>query len=781
MNKSKFVILASVFFVSLICCSVSAQQRQIISGLVIDKYELKDGSITVQYPEKLSSGKRISGTVIVQPQSEKPSKKTKQLENLQKHILMFGKNIPVKDGIFVVDLPEGKNLPIGILSENGAKIGEQFAQLTEPIVGEKLKIPSTIKANSIEMIEGDFLGDVSKANLTLDKNPVEIIAGNENQLFYKVENVDPGKLKLNLDYGDQNQVQEINLIDYTLSIDKTILNRGEKAHLKAKVFGLQEVTDEVKLSVQNITLGTVLLEGGQEQSILVDPREINESGIWEKDFEITSIKKGTFTLNTDLIIFDEAEINQADSLAEMIDFKEPIEIENPENKTNTKKNEQRGTENTDPDLINTPARNRPNPTEMLPEPKPRKHCIKFPFDPNIDDRLGWDLFGSLYSNGQIDSDYLNDLRGGSIKQKLNQANRLSGSLQTILNENYFKAYQCNEYLAHADVAQEFPQFPWEDIFLTVDLCDEATEGKTSLIDFLDPDADMDAIKKWREDFEKAVQNFGIPESASGYDNMLGSFSANTAKAMSEISKAYDEFQEDMRVTLALRYNASRARSRMWEAVAFTVGTALSVVTGGGSAALAAVFVSTSGFVLEQGMTSMGMDENIAQLVTAIATAGIGATDVIIASSTTTVAEGLNTLSQNNVESYAMSMALLDDDVWAKMIENLSEDYRIDAINQFNAHRNKFIGAVKEQLAELCKIKNSLVKLLPETEKAIDEAKLWVSSTFWRQLWNERMDDTLDCCCEYSDGSGPHQSCKQTIPPLGFDPHEFLRMQEQRKK
>ena len=92
--------------------------------------------------------------------------------------------------------------------------------------------------------------------------------------------------------------------------------------------------------------------------------------------------------------------------------------------------------------------------------------------------------------------------------------------------------------------------------------------KTSLIDFLDPDSDMKALKKWRVDFEKAVQNFGIPESASGYDNMLGSFSANTAKAMSEINKAYDEFQEDMRVTLALRYNASRARSRMWEAVAF---------------------------------------------------------------------------------------------------------------------------------------------------------------------------------------------------------------------
>ena len=67
MNKSKCVILASLFIVTLFWSSASAQQRQIISGLVIEKYEVKDGSITVQYPEKLSSGKTISGKVIVQP------------------------------------------------------------------------------------------------------------------------------------------------------------------------------------------------------------------------------------------------------------------------------------------------------------------------------------------------------------------------------------------------------------------------------------------------------------------------------------------------------------------------------------------------------------------------------------------------------------------------------------------------------------------------------------------------------------------------------------------
>jgi len=123
--------------------------------------------------------------------------------------------------------------------------------------------------------------------------------------------------------------------------------------------------------------------------------------------------------------------------------------------------------------------------------------------------------------------------------------------------------------------------------------------------------------------------------------------------------------------------------------------------------------------------------------------------------------------------YAMSMVLLDDDNWEKMIEKLKEDYRPDAIAMFNKHRNEFVGKVREELANLCQVKNSLKKLLPATEEAVDNAQLRISSSFWRKLWNNAMNETLDCnCCEWSDGSNPSPSCTQIIPPFGFNPEEI---------
>jgi hypothetical protein len=252
--------------------------------------------------------------------------------------------------------------------------------------------------------------------------------------------------------------------------------------------------------------------------------------------------------------------------------------------------------------------------------------------------------------------------------------------------------------------------------------------------------------------------------------------------MSDIDKAYNEFQENMRVTLELRYNASCARANMWKAVSFTVGTVLSAGIGGAiadtmGAALVSTFVSTAGFVYEQGLATLGMDSRLAQLVSSIVTAGMGGIpsggDVVNMAATGTVTEGLNTMQQGYVESYAMSMVLLDDDNWEKMIESLSEDYRSDAIARFNENRDEFVGKVREELTNLCQVKNSLEELLAATEEAVDNAQLWVSSSFWRKLWNNAMNETLDCnCCEWSDGSNPPPSCTQLIPPFGFSPDEL---------
>ena len=776
-NYASFIIFLLIF-------TMQTNAQKSITGVITEEISTKDGKFLLHRTTHLPKGKSISGTVTFEPESDKTKKREKQIENLKRYILKIGDQIISNDGIFTMKLPDTDNIPLQVLTSEGKLVQEIPFELSEPLIPENLKMPKTIRKDFAEKITGDFSGDISNANILLNEKPVDILAGNDTELFFKVENIEPGKQDLSLEYDDVKATESVNVVDYTLQAGRLNLNRGESTYLNVKVVGLKDLQEPLELSVQNQSVGTILLEGGDIQTIQITPSEVAETGIWQKRFDIQSLRRGSFRIYTDLIVFEEnikeTEFPDTDTLVEEIPFSDFNEIEESIDTLTTKIDKKKGVVGSE--TLTGLGENNNKPREVPNPPRQQKQCLRYPIEPEINNRVGWDLIGDLYVNGKIESDYLNDLRAGEILHRLQHARSLNGSLHTILNEEYFKGHKCNNSTAHADGPQVFPSFPWEDIFLTVDLCDEATEQKTRLIDFLDPNADIEALKKWREDFETAVCNFGLATSSES-GTMLNYFADKTSKSMSDIDKAYKEFQEEMRVTLELRYNASRARARMWEGVAFAVGTALTAGIGGAvagsmSAVLVSSFVSTAGFVYEQGMQSMGMDQQMAQLVSAIATAGMGGggifdfTEGVVTSTVTgvVVSEGLNTMAKSNVESFAMSMALLDDDNWANMIKNLEEDYRQGAINRFNENRNNFISDVREELANLCEVKNSLEKLLPETEEAVRNAEMQVRSSFWRKLWNDSMENSWDCkCCEWSDGSSPEPACKQTIPPFGFEP------------
>ena len=782
----KISVLTGIAFFFLSSISF-AQNNKIFSGITTEEVPVNDGRFTVTRTVYFPRGQTVSGTVVVEPESEKTGKQKKQLENLGNYVLKIaGQTIPT-GGIFKVALPDEEVVSFEIFFPGGELAREIEMKLYEPIIPLKLKMPEVIRQNYQEKITGDFSGDISEATVLLGEKPAKVIAGNESELFFRTENIEPGKQQLTLDYGDVTATDSVNLVDYSLEAGKLHLNRGETTFIDVRIEGMERIQESLVLEVKNQSEAAISLEGGNRQSIVINPDEVAESGVWKRRFDIQSIARGSFSVFTDLQIpttepqaheygaESQSPLNVWENM-ELIGKRAKIlnrdlGYENENSTTGAGLNEGISRELLEtavtPDMKNETER----PSSHI------RRCLKYPADPDIDNRVGWDLFGDLYRKGLLESDYLNDLRAADIHRKQQQAKSLSQSLQIMLQEEYFEGHSCTNNLAHRDRPQQFPEFPWEKVFLTVDLCDELNADKTSLIDFLSSDSEIEALKNWREEFETAVENFGLSHDPP--TSMLAFFSNKSSSCMANIDEAYNEFQENMRVALALRYNASQARARMWQAVAFTAGTVLSAgigsaMAGSMGAALVSVFVSTTGFVYEQGLQTLGMKPEMAQLISAIATAGMGGGaavgDLVNSATTTTVIEGANTMTRGHVESYSVSMALMNDDNWDKMIENLSEDYRAGAINSFNNHRDQFIGKVREELSDLCELRNSLENLIPATEEAVTNAKLYVSNSFWRGLWNEAMNNALDCgCCQFSDGTNPSNSCRQTIPPFGFTP------------
>ena len=417
-------------------------------------------------------------------------------------------------------------------------------------------------------------------------------------------------------------------------------------------------------------------------------------------------------------------------------------------------------------------------------PSADRKCIRFGQNPNIDSRTGFDLMGDLYRQGKIPSDYLNDMRFGKIAEKVNTIRAMHQSLKTVLEAQY-KMFPCEKEMAHnAKHPVSFPPFPWEEFFLTVDFCDPANKDKNKLSDYIDPDADPAAITAWMKQFEIAIDNVGVWN--PGETSYMEGFQRSINHALSGIADAYKRFEDSMYGSMELSFNRSRAESRLWSAVTTIVAAAVSAgigaAAGGAWAAMASVFVSGTGFVWEQGLEALGADPKVASLVASLMTLSMGVAsswgaglveiigeEVVTGLPAEMISSGGSAMNQGQVEGFAMSMAMLDDEVWNKLMKDLAKDYDKDALARMNGHRETMRAEIGRHIKELCKVLQSLEALLPAAVEAHKNASEWLHSKYWKDLWREGMDQSLDCCCEWSDGTGPDAACKVTIPPFGHAP------------
>ena len=286
-----------------------------VKGVVTEEVKTRNGTIKIYRTNHLPRGKTISGTIIFEPESDKPKKQEKQLQQLAGLVFKIGNKIISNDGIFTTTLPDVENVPFQVFDANGSLLKEIALKLSEPFKNVALDLPKTIRVGNIEKITGEFSGDISKAKILLNEKPVDVLAGNDTEIFFKANDIDPGKQDFSLDYDDVKITESVNLIDYSLQAGKLSLNRGESTYLDVTVVGLEDLQEPLELEVQNQSVGTILLVGGDKQTIQIEPEEVAKTGTWQKRFDIQSLTRGSFN------IFTELEIDETQTVMETECFK----------------------------------------------------------------------------------------------------------------------------------------------------------------------------------------------------------------------------------------------------------------------------------------------------------------------------------------------------------------------------------------------------------------------------------------------------------------------------
>jgi len=179
------------------------------------------------------------------------------------YVLKIGDQVIGNDGIFTLQLPDAGKVPLQVFTSEGKLVQEIPFELDDPMTPSDLQIPKTIRKDYVEKITGDFLGDISEADLLINQKPADVIAGNDTELYFETDDVEPGKQDISFVYDDMATTETVNVVDYSIETGSLDLNRGDYTYIDVTIVGLDDLQETLELEVQNQSPGVVNIEGGK--------------------------------------------------------------------------------------------------------------------------------------------------------------------------------------------------------------------------------------------------------------------------------------------------------------------------------------------------------------------------------------------------------------------------------------------------------------------------------------------------------------------------------------
>lgn len=299
-----FVSISAIMLISLLLSTqqLCAQEIKTKNGLTTISYSTDDGDITIYIPRKMPKGGKISGSILLKANSEKPKKKEKQLKQLLDHEFIIGDISINGKGLFTINLPDSENLDITLSDPHGKKLFSETLILNKPFISAKTYIPKIIRKAYTEKITCPSAGSFKEIDLLIDEKQAEIIALNQSEVFYKCPDMEPGKANVIIKTDKVMAEEEVNITELRLSVGKADLLKGEQTILAISIYGLEDIDEELDFSLTNESPGIIAMEGGKEQIIVIPPEEITNEGEWEKRITLTGRQRGNFAITAGLEI-----------------------------------------------------------------------------------------------------------------------------------------------------------------------------------------------------------------------------------------------------------------------------------------------------------------------------------------------------------------------------------------------------------------------------------------------------------------------------------------------
>jgi hypothetical protein len=274
-------------------------------GLTEVTFDTLRGRVHVRLPDDVTAGDTISGTVWMEPEGKSAAERAESEEWLKAlgiAVAQQGRpvffdwarwSVPASDSSMAVALTRGDGRVLATAPVAVRRAGAAAAR--------DYVVPSLMQTGKPVPIAGPFDGDCSTTVVTAGGQEIKVLAESPRKVVIEAPKVAAGPVQLQIrKSGGAPILRPTRIAGVRLQAGKYDLTRGERTELTGKVEGLRGLQAAVELRLKVTTPGIVQMQGGAEQRLLIQPKDVAPDGTYSFRRTLTGLAPGGFGITSTL-------------------------------------------------------------------------------------------------------------------------------------------------------------------------------------------------------------------------------------------------------------------------------------------------------------------------------------------------------------------------------------------------------------------------------------------------------------------------------------------------
>lgn len=303
-RRSCLDLSLAILFVLMVqyACAQSPAEMQTEYGLHRAAFRVPQGTIRVNFPDDLSAGDTISGTVYTEPVGRNQAEQDENSGELSGYVVdLQGVTASPSGRRFVWKVPgmiAGGVSTVVLRDRKNKVVAQCLLPVHRPVASSdktEFLLPLGAEAGSMVSAGVPSTGELG-TSVSLGGTDAPVVAESPRKIVFQTPRELVGPSLLKVTKGSQSTSGNFYSLRLVLSASQTFLKSGETATLSITVIGLQGLNEPATLTIVDHSPQIVALTGGPMQQIPIPPGAAGPNGRFQLTRTLTGEMGGGFQI-----------------------------------------------------------------------------------------------------------------------------------------------------------------------------------------------------------------------------------------------------------------------------------------------------------------------------------------------------------------------------------------------------------------------------------------------------------------------------------------------------